>query len=162
MPLTPQIAVEFVAAIREQMSRCPGCHGIGQTRPTGALLSMFCLVCEEVARAMYPIDRGWLPGHVPRLDPVNDVKAYAEFVKECNRALYEAREFAKRCPGCFGVRRVWGAEKIRGCLVCQRLHAALDAYEMAVNPADPSPMFVADDSSPRLFGGRQNHDDGDP
>ena len=145
MPLTRKIADELVAALNEQMERCPACHGIGKVRQSGDYQSCFCLVCEDCAKALYLLNRA---------DPNGMAKLSHPSILETLRPVYErtaetAREFLKRCPGCFGVGKVWSGAQQRRCLVCNRLHKALDAYDGATVTDNAMPHVVVEQ------GGRQ-------
>lgn len=139
MAFTTEIALDLVNAIRDQMERCPGCHGIGRVRQSGDYQACFCLVCEEIAKVMYRIDRGWSAGYVPKLD---NPTIYDKYKEQLDKAAIEACEFAKRCPACYGIRRVWAGNTARECFVCRRLHAAIGAYVAAADPVQLTPSFT--------------------
>lgn len=139
MAFTAEILVELANAIREQMERCPGCFGVGRIRQSGDYQACFCLVCEEVAKSMYLIDRSWYVGYIPKLD---NQKIYDQYKEQFDRTIREAGEFAKRCPGCYGITRVWAGNKPRKCFVCERLLVAIATYVAATDPAQPTPNFM--------------------
>jgi hypothetical protein len=128
--ITRAVLGELVAALREQMERCPGCHGAGKIRQEHCQ-PCFCLVCEEPTKALYLCDRG---------DPLQFADLADPKILELLTPLYEhvasaAKEFVKRCPGCFGVGRVWSGGQQRPCLVCRRLLDALKNYNDEIVPA---------------------------
>jgi hypothetical protein len=137
MALTRRIADELVNALRGQMERCPGCHGIGRVRQSFDYQPCFCLVCEDAAKALYIRDKH---------DPESMAKLDNPKVQEMLLPIYvrladAAREFAKRCPGCYGVKKVWSAAQQRPCLVCRDLHRALDVfYAEAAPPTEVAPQ----------------------
>jgi len=138
MALTRKIATELVDALNDQMERCPGCHGVGKVRQSGDYQACFCLVCEESARALYLLNRN---------DPDSMAKLSDPHVLEVLRPDYErtanaAREFVKRCPGCFGIGKVWAGAQQRYCLVCHRLRRAIEAYDGVTELDSTQPNVV--------------------
>ena len=156
MAFTKEIAVELVLAIRDQMERCPACFGAGKVRQSGDYQQCFCLVCEDIARVMYRIDRGWYEGYVP---PLENQKIYDHYKELLDKAAVVARDFAKRCPGCYGIGKVWAGDRPRKCFVCERLHGAIDAYTAAADPSQPTPSFTPAMTGPQGINRREREDD---
>lgn len=138
MPLTREIADELVAALNEQMERCPACHGIGKVRQSGDYQPCFCLVCEDSAKALYLLNKDDSRGMAKLSDP-NVLKLLRPSYE---RVAVAAKEFLKRCPGCFGIGKVWSGGQQRRCLVCHRLHKAVTAYEGVTVTDGAAPQVV--------------------
>jgi hypothetical protein len=125
MPLTREIATELLEALNEQMERCPACYGMGKVRQSGDYQPCFCLVCEDCARALYLLNKDDPDGMAQLSNP-----HVLEMVRPAYARVAEAaREFTKRCPGCYGVGKVWAGTEQRHCLVCLRLRKAIDKYD---------------------------------
>ena len=131
MPFTQEIALELVLALCDQMERCPACFGVGKIRQSGDYQTHFCLVCEEAAKALYRLDSGgWWNPQYRMLVPLklDDPKLYNEYKQLLDRVAQEAQKFAKRCPVCYGIKQIWAGDNKRQCLVCVRLHHAVQVY----------------------------------
>jgi len=143
MPFTPEILVEAFNAVNDQMQRCPACFGIGRVRQGVNNQSCFCLVCENIAKTMSSLNHSWVGDYTPS---ITSDKVYDQYKATFDGILIAGREFAKRCPGCYGVRKVWRDNQIRPCLVCRQLHTALDAYEYSVTPTTEAVPVVIQES----------------
>lgn len=117
---------ELLVALEDQLSRCPGCFGVGKVRTAdGGRAS--CLVCEGVHKE--------LSARQSNQSQPSSVQTGLLFAA--------AEVFVKRCPACFGIRKVWAVSTAQPCLCCARLHYAVEAFKEHMTPGEGEQRLTA-------------------